>query len=51
MHRDVLGNSIREAIPLMANWIAKTIGAKGESLAFNALERMSSEPAENSDDE
>ena len=51
MHRDVLWDSIREAIPLIANWIAETIGAEGESLVFNALERMSSEQAENSDDE
>ena len=51
MHRDVLWVSIREAIPLIANWMAETIGAEGESLVFNALERMSSEQAENSRDE
>ena len=51
MHRDVLWVSIREAIPLIANWIAETIGTEGESLVFNALERMSSENAENAGDE
>ena len=51
MHRDVLWVSIREAIPLIANWIAETIGAEGESLVFNTLDRMSSEQAENAGDE
>ena len=51
MHRDFLWDSIREVIPLIANWIAATIGAEGESLAFNALGRMSSEQAENAGDE
>ena len=35
----------------MANWIAETIGAEGETLVFNALGRMSSEQAENAGDE
>ena len=51
MHRDVLWTSIREAIPLIANWMAETIGAEGESLVFNALERMSSGQTEDSCDE
>ena len=51
MHRDVLWVSIREAIPLIANWIAETIGAEGESLVFNALERMSSGQTEDAFDE
>ena len=51
LRRDVMRISIREAIPLIANWMAETIGAEEEPFVFNALERMFSEQAKNSRDE
>ena len=51
LRRDVLRISIREAKPLIANWMAETIGAEEESFVFNAIERMFSEQAEYSRDE
>lgn len=38
--RDALEAAIERAAPLIAEWIAETIQAEGEALAFAALERM-----------
>ncbi len=38
--RDALESAIQRAAPLIAEWMAETIQAEGEALAFNALERM-----------
>lgn len=38
--RDALEAAIERAAPLIAEWIAETIQAEGEALAFSALERM-----------
>lgn len=38
--RDALASAIERAAPLIAEWMAETIEAEGEELAFNALLRM-----------
>ncbi len=40
--RDALASAIERAAPLIAEWMAETIGEEGEELAFNALSRMTS---------
>ncbi len=40
MLREVFGDSIEDAVPLIAEWMKDTIEAEGESLVFNALKGM-----------
>ena len=39
--REILGESIEEAVPIIAAWMKETIEAEGESLVFEALKGMS----------
>jgi hypothetical protein len=48
--RDALASAIERAAPLIADWMAETIQAEGEELAFNALERMASQHRADSHD-
>ena len=40
--RDILGEAIEAAVPLIADWMFETIEAEGESLVFDTLKGMSS---------